>query len=82
MKVAAVFWRQINLASHRTLHGRYTGQYHITVPRSVDEPLRGFLGDLPPSPLTENGGFTINIPIAWGLCSAGSLRPAQPALPG
>ena len=61
--VTGVFWRRINRASHRTLHNDYEGQYHITVPKAVDEPLRAFLGRLPQRDRTPNGGFTVDVPI-------------------
>ena len=63
VRVTGVFWRWINGASHRTLHNNYEGQYHITVPKTVDKPLRIFLGELPQRDLTGSGGFTVNIPI-------------------
>ena len=63
MRVRAVFWRKILEASHKTLHGIYTGQYHITVPGTVNHQLLGFLGDLPQYEQGENGGFSVNIPI-------------------
>ena len=63
LKVTGVFWRRINSASHRTLHNDNDGQYHITVPKAVDGPLRSFLGELPQRDHTPLGGFIIDIPI-------------------
>ena len=58
-----MFWRRVWEASHKALHGVYSGQYHITVPVTSGDDLLSFLGDLPQYDRTDNGGFTINIPI-------------------
>ena len=63
VRVRAVFWRRILEASHKTLHGEYTGQYHITIPVTASADLLTFLGELPQYDHTDNDGFTINIPI-------------------
>ena len=63
VRVRAVFWRHILEASHKTLHGEYTGQYHITIPVTASEDLLIFLGELPQYDHTDNDGFTIDIPI-------------------
>ena len=63
VRVSAVFWRRIIETSHKSLHGIYTGQYHITIPESVSNQFLGFLGDLPQFEQGDNGGFIINIPI-------------------
>ena len=63
LRVVAVFWRYINIASHRTLHGGYTGQYHITVPKAQDEAIHALIGELPTYDHTDQGGFSKDIPI-------------------
>ena len=63
VRVKAVFWRRVLEASHKTLHGEYAGQYHITVPVTVSDDLLTFLGELPRYGPTENNGFSIDIPI-------------------
>ena len=63
VRVRAVLWRRILEASHKALHGIYSGQYHITFPVTSGDDLLRFLGDLPQYDSTDNGGFTIDIPI-------------------
>ena len=63
VRVYAVFWRRIWEASHKALHAQYSGQYHITVPGTIGEELDGFLEGLTRYDPTNNGGFTIDIPI-------------------
>lgn len=63
VRVRAVLWRRVLEASHKALHGIYSGQYHITVPVTSGDDLLRFLGDLPQYDPTDNGGFTMDIPI-------------------
>lgn len=58
-----MFWRLVNEVSYKTFHRLYGGQYHITVPGTVGGDLDAFLGYLLRYGHTDNGGFSIDIPI-------------------
>ena len=63
VRVSAVFWRRVLVASFKALHQAYSGQYHITIPAGAEDQWKEFLGELPQYDPTDKEGFTIDIPI-------------------
>ena len=64
IKVAAVFWRRVLEATHKTLHGDYKGQYHIAIPADVGQSLEVFIEDLERYDPTGHDGFSVDVPVA------------------
>ena len=64
IKVAAVFWRRVLEATHKTLHGGYKGQYHIAIPSDGGQSLEAFIEGLERYNPTGHEGFSVDVPVA------------------